>query len=315
MKRQYSTYLVIGIVLISIVLVSISSTWRVGHKGEIVDSKTDERYMKASSFFESNENDSQDFSREDSWEVYDSIFILRNDDVRNISNPEVKYINSIARDKKIPVTHSIVPLSVKDQEKTCEDFRKIKNKSNLIDYAMHGYSHSNLVKEPYPSEFYSLDYQNQSKRIRKGIEIYQNCLGARPRVLVPPQNTYDNITVKVLKENDFYAVSGFDRMIKERENMPKLKSSFHELITAQSALNFDLKRMKTAFNKSYKREDVFVQMIHHWALKNSTQKKKLEEYLEYVESKNVKFMSLNQFSVKARQEKILYRDSWIVKDR
>jgi len=78
----------------------------------------------------------------------------------------------------------------------------------VLDIAQHGYSHQNngLVDEGW-SEFASLDYEDQFRKIQKGKRLLEERLGFEVIAFVPPWNSYDANTVKAVEESGFRYVS------------------------------------------------------------------------------------------------------------
>lgn len=72
-------------------------------------------------------------------------------------------------------------------------------KSHVIDPALHGYEHKNSrIGSPY-SEFRGLEYNVQYQKLLRGAELFEQQFGIWPQSFIPPWNSYDRNTLKVLE--------------------------------------------------------------------------------------------------------------------
>jgi len=80
--------------------------------------------------------------------------------------------------------------------------------AGIMDPAQHGYSHE---REGYTHGWYTayegLDYDSQMYKINKGQEFLEKQLGMQITTFVPPYNSYDAITLKVLEKLHFKCLS------------------------------------------------------------------------------------------------------------
>lgn len=77
----------------------------------------------------------------------------------------------------------------------------------LVEIALHGYTHENLVSEGRPSEFTGLPRDEQMKRIIQGKKSLEEWLDIEVDVFIPPFNTYDNTTLEILNQEGFRIIS------------------------------------------------------------------------------------------------------------
>ena len=80
----------------------------------------------------------------------------------------------------------------------------------IVEVAQHGHVHSanSRTDKGIPSEFAGLDARAQRERVELGGDILTRVFGARPTGFIPPWNTYDSTTVRVLVELKYRYVSG-----------------------------------------------------------------------------------------------------------
>lgn len=160
------------------------------------------------------------------------MFIIRLDDASNYMNHDnwdrmelllnkynIKPIVGI-----IPNNKDIELLNYSNDSKFWEKAKKWEKKGWII--AMHGYEHLYLTKNgginpiQYRSEFAGLSLEIQKEKIKKGYAILKE-KGLNPTVFFAPSHTFDNNTIRALKEetdiriisdtiaNDIYFKDGF----------------------------------------------------------------------------------------------------------
>lgn len=147
--------------------------------------------------------------------------VFRYDDYSNVSSTdlEIKLIE-VFQKYNAPCTFGVIPYeSVSDvNDASMRDdvpLTKIKSNilknsinANIIEVALHGYSHKNTYKgkKHYKSEFLGLDYDSQKKRITKGKNYLEEMLDIRVTTFIPPWNTFDLNTIIVLEELGFKCI-------------------------------------------------------------------------------------------------------------
>jgi peptidoglycan/xylan/chitin deacetylase (PgdA/CDA1 family) len=79
-----------------------------------------------------------------------------------------------------------------------------------IEVALHGYSHQTAQADKM-TEFEGLDYETQKEKITKGKQFLETTTGASVTTFVPPWNSYDIGTLRVLRDQGFRTLSaGYD---------------------------------------------------------------------------------------------------------
>ena len=76
-----------------------------------------------------------------------------------------------------------------------------------VDIALHGFSHQTWRSEPY-SEFAGVPEETQSSKIKQGKMFLETKTGSSVNKFIPPWNSYDEQTLKVLESLGFTAISG-----------------------------------------------------------------------------------------------------------
>ncbi|MCE5270545.1 DUF2334 domain-containing protein [bacterium] len=82
-------------------------------------------------------------------------------------------------------------------------------RDSTLELALHGLRHQNGLSGGHPwrsdfvgvgySEFFGLDREAQAEKITRGADYLESAFGARPRIFVPPWNSYDRSTVSALE--------------------------------------------------------------------------------------------------------------------
>lgn len=77
----------------------------------------------------------------------------------------------------------------------------------ILEIALHGYSHQ-TIDSLKMTEFNGLNYQRQVEKIVKGKIFLEGIINAQITIFVPPWNSYDLNTLRVLEEHGFLTLSG-----------------------------------------------------------------------------------------------------------
>ncbi len=88
---------------------------------------------------------------------------------------------------------------------------------STLEPALHGLKHQNELRGGHPwrsdfvgvgySEFYGLDSETQAEKITRGADYLEEMFEVRPRIFVPPWNSYDQSTVVALGKCGFTCLS------------------------------------------------------------------------------------------------------------
>jgi peptidoglycan/xylan/chitin deacetylase (PgdA/CDA1 family) len=125
----------------------------------------------------------------------------------------------IFQKNNIPLSLGIIPFDKNgiihnemNQEQLAD--LKLRIKSGEIEIALHGFNHSDnelckgsFLTSPVKSEFAKLEYNNQFKRINKAKNSIDSLLNIKVNIFIPPFNSYDDNTLKVLDSLKFAIIS------------------------------------------------------------------------------------------------------------
>jgi peptidoglycan/xylan/chitin deacetylase (PgdA/CDA1 family) len=83
-------------------------------------------------------------------------------------------------------------------------------REGLIDVALHGWNHRTHAGAlpPRPSEFAGRPRTEQEERLRRACGFFREAFGTDARGFIPPWNSYDENTLRVLEANGFTWISG-----------------------------------------------------------------------------------------------------------
>lgn len=147
------------------------------------------------------------------------IIVFRYDDYSSISSTELE-IRLIAtfQKYKIPCTFGVVPFTVANHLNTSPQnvfplsqpkamILRNAMKDGTLEIAQHGYSHQTVSEKGIYSEFYGLNYDSQLQKIEKGKKFLEEILHTEISTFIPPFNSYDLNTVRVLEKLGFKCIS------------------------------------------------------------------------------------------------------------
>ncbi len=95
--------------------------------------------------------------------------------------------------------------------------------SNIIEVAQHGYSHAALTRSSTgsQSEFQDVPIEEQTRRIDEGRRLLEATFSSPIHGFIPPWNTYDAKTVRILEKGGYtYLSAGYPAPL---ESKPKLR--------------------------------------------------------------------------------------------
>ncbi|MBS2099085.1 DUF2334 domain-containing protein [Carboxylicivirga linearis] len=146
--------------------------------------------------------------------------IFRYDDYSSDSDTKLEeQLFKLFKENDIPLVVGVIPF-----HKSEEDFMEADSskglsddktelldryiKYGIVEVGLHGFSHfNNSIDINNKSEFKGLHYSKQHQLISSGKTYLDSVFNIDCRTFIPPWNSYDSTTVKVLKELDFKIVS------------------------------------------------------------------------------------------------------------
>lgn len=152
----------------------------------------------------------------------DILVILRYDDFSSRSNTELELnIIRALRERHMSCTFAVIPyVCERNYLDTGRQGFMVLNpgkaailkealKAGTLEVALHGYTHQTVrtLENGCYSEFSGLDYQSQEMKIGQGKKLLEGMLGVGIATFVPPFNSYDANTLRVLEKLDFRFLS------------------------------------------------------------------------------------------------------------
>jgi len=254
-------------------------------------------------------------------ESYESIVVFRNDDVKAVDG-NLEKIQKIFDEENIPVTHSVIPEGIKnsgDYNQTCGELRDLSSNSEI---AIHGYNHEGL-------EFKNSDWNEIQDKIVKIENFSQECLNSRPEVFVAPHNAMSSDARILLNESGFNVISA-DRKMAWQTGDSKIVADRREFINerplelGQSSMMVEiwgtepvtfsnLSSLKTDFDESVESNEIHVQTIHYNTLYSNNQSEKLGNLIDYMDTRDVYFSSLEEVAVLFEEDRIRFTgQDWVI---
>lgn len=139
---------------------------------------------------------------------------LRFDDPSKTSNHQLESdIIRLLEKHQFPATFAVIPYKHNqdgtDSALAKQDIAHLINAriKNIIEVALHGYSHTNNGYLAKNSEFSGLSLKKQSQLIKMGRQLLDDIFDQPVTGFVPPWNSYDENTVLALKNLNFHYLS------------------------------------------------------------------------------------------------------------
>lgn len=165
---------------------------------------------------------------------------------------------------------------------------------NSFEIALHGVSHIiNSSPGDEISEFKGIKMEDQYKMISSGKEYLENKLGTKINTFIPPWNSYDSETVKVLEKLNIRTISaGSNRIL-----CPSTKLNFLPRTCTIPAI----KKAVDIASQIHGEDSVIVVIFHSYDFKginNTISNKKLSEFVNTLtwlsEQENITFKTIDQ---------------------
>ena len=166
---------------------------------------------------------------------------------------------------------------------------------DLIEISQHGYAHVNVDSTDDPSEFFGVPAGQQLEMIHGGKKVLDNLFSTKNRGFVPPWNSFDHNTLRIIETNDFLFLSaGWKIPESVPSHIPLLPRTCHIHTLIETIEH----------NQSYQRlEPIFIVVLHHYDFFESGSNQsvlKIEEFTKILEGlskmEDVKFTSLNEIA-------------------
>jgi len=254
--------------------------------------------------------DGTDRQTEPHWKEATAIVVFRNDDIQADHRSEtMRAVDDVFVETGVPVTNGVIPsmagADIRPNSSLCRYLRQQEsNHPELFEYSLHGYTHEQETDWGGKSEFGGLPHEEQLKRLRQSQAVFEDCLGYRPNTFVPPFDTYDNATVRALQAEGYGVVSGSEWFTTEHygqtgifesgglTHIPSSQSFVENWSTAELHSTAEL---TAAFDRAYRNNSVYVQMLHYPNLENESDRQRLRSLIQHMKSREgVAFMTVGE---------------------
>jgi peptidoglycan/xylan/chitin deacetylase (PgdA/CDA1 family) len=196
---------------------------------------------------------------------------------------------------------SVVP-TVSSSE-TFVDYLRPLVSSGAFELAQHGYEHcdnSKLYGITVPTEFRGMPYYEQERLIADGRSLMQNAFGVAPTTFVPPFNTGDENTLKVLNELGFTVYCSYPGEFGSTTSVGGLTITSGRAIDIDTPSTYNsLVSQTEPLLKNTSVNDIVV-TYHNWKYENSTtgdvnttMVNILSQYIQWLKTNNVEFTTLS----------------------
>lgn len=206
--------------------------------------------------------------------------VVRYDDFRMISNPIDKKIISIFASRNIPLVLGVIPFDKNEKivsDNVFDDYYNLSKliKSDKIEVAIHGYNHEKLS---FKGEFGELRKTEQQRRIFASKHALDSIFDIQTVTFIPPWNSTDETTEKILLENGILCFSS--SMYDLRESLCQFPANMSNIA---QALEFA--------DNNFVMNGVIILMLHAYDFKDIEKLKELEKDLvKLSENPKVEFL-------------------------
>lgn len=183
---------------------------------------------------------------------------------------------------------------------------KESTQNGITEVALHGYYHpkgySNTDKN---TEYYNIPYDTQYWKLKRGKHILDSLFNTNVTTLVPPHNTYDNLTLDLLQEFGFRTISAkpnnFDAPLDSRLNIRQIWYTTADFKEFERVLRA----------KHYTNEPVQVLQLHHtnFTTDGKVDQNKIlsyEDLLKFINDNNIPNYTFDSFPDEEMQNNELY---------
>jgi len=214
--------------------------------------------------------------------------IIRNDDVGSQVDLALKWLSALVITKDIKATYAVIPAQLREHPDTIVYLNNLDREH--FEMATHGYKHIH---------FGDLPYEEQYSLIEQGTKIMEDCFHVRPCTFVPPYHSDDINTTRACKTLGYHTISSHPFSTSYILDFASMdfgwEAGWHPL-SHHSYYDF-----KTSFDNFYNSSgEFFVVVLHHKTFLTETGKlnenvtRQFESSIDYMKSKGVKFMTIEQ---------------------
>jgi len=214
--------------------------------------------------------------------------LFREDKKGNIwQRDKFEKLNSIFEDTK--VTWSIIPADIEGLNEKSRHYLREYVANHSINIAQKGYEHKD---NGFGSEFRGLPHSKQMDKIIQGRIVLENEFGKEITLFIPPFNSADENTLRILDALDYavYSSTPGDQLFVTDRNINR----YDQLIPFtdwQKGGNLDFDTLKAQFDSFNKFKDYIIITIEYYMLSDENFET-IERFLGYVQSKNIIVMDL-----------------------
>jgi peptidoglycan/xylan/chitin deacetylase (PgdA/CDA1 family) len=246
------------------------------------------------------------------WHAAQSIVIFRNDDVQPYYRTEaMRAVDRVFIETGVPVTAGVIAapskLPIDAETPACEYWRERRaTYPHIFEYALHGYRHANRTGFYSGSEFGNVSRDVQARMIERGRRLLTDCLGTKPTVFIPPFETYDANTSRVLAAQGFVAVSSGEwfeakyanqTTTYERHGISHVPSDGGFVKNWSDRSFYSERKLEARFDRAYRNGSLYVQMIHYQTFTTPDRLTVLRGLIDHMQSReDVRFMTIGEFA-------------------
>lgn len=280
-KRISTTKLEAILIIGLIISVAGTSGWLYGQyqKASLVSTENIQRMSNHLKMMEVMEKDNPFYCKK---------VIVRDGDIGSVDYAlSLEWITNLAIEKNIKVTFAIIPATLVNNPETIDYLNQLDKEH--FEFATHGYEHI---------YFHGLPYEEQYSLIKKATKIMVERLHRRPYTFVPPYGSGDVNTSKACRILGYHSVTD---MLDYPSYVVDFRSDLEYEVTYHPPKHHRFEEFRNNFDSFYNSSDeYYIVYLHDWTFLDKegklheTKLLRFEKALDYMKSKNVQFMTIEE---------------------
>lgn len=214
--------------------------------------------------------------------------IIRDDDIGDSHfAPSLEWLSNLAIKKDIKITFAVIPAILVNNSETIDYLNHLDREH--FEFATHGYTH--II-------FQGIPYEEQYSLIENGTKIMSESLHYKPHTFVPPCGSSDVNTTKVCRVLGYHSITdmlGYPSYVVSFISNFEWEENYHPI------KHHSFEDFKSSFdsfcNSSNEHYRIY---LHDWTFLdeqgelNETRTSTFERAIDYMKSKNIQFMTIEE---------------------
>lgn len=223
--------------------------------------------------------------------------IIRNDDVGDATDAALQWLSNLIVSRNVKATYAVVPAWLPDHPEAINYIKNLDEKH--FEMGTHGYAHVKSLE--------GMPYDEQYSLIKRGTELMEEYLHVRPYTFIPTRSSDDVNTTKVCQALGYHSISTSHKFPTSYvADFAMQDFSWEESWENCQVSHYSYADFKRVFDDFYfhgesrSSDQFFVVLLHHFTFRDesgqldSTLTSDFEKSIDYMKSKDVKFMTIEE---------------------